>query len=165
MSVLLAAVSGVLATPVPTPSPIVVHDTITKVVTVVAASPQLVGGLELAGLALAGYLASVLHGVFEKLSKRPDGWSRGFNVALQVCVGLAVSAVAGLIAGTLVPTLRGVEDFLGSFLIVMGSSQTRYTFFKWVQSLGSGTSAPNPVDKTQQDNAAAEAVIPQKASL
>lgn len=156
MSTTVQAVATVAASP--SPSPLVVHDTVTKVVTVVQASPLLVAGLQVAGLALAGYLASVLHQVFETLSKRPDGWSRGFNVSLQVLVGLVVSAVAGAMSGTLALNQRGILDFLGSFLIVMGSSQTRYIFFKWVESLGTDAVEPDPV-------IAADEVVPQKATV
>lgn len=161
MSAILAVAQTVVATPVATPIVQVVHDTITKVVTVPALSPQLVTGLMLAGLALAGYLASVLHQIFESLSKKPSGWARGFNIALQVVAGLAVSAVASYIAGTLALSWASLEDFLGQFLIVMGTSQTRYAFFKWVNSLGTSTSVADPIETTTT----ADVEVPRKAAV
>lgn len=157
----LAVAQIVSQAPVAAPAVQVVHDTVVVTKTVPALSATLVTGLMLAGLAIAGWLMSRLHEVFEGLSKRTDGWSRGVNIVLQVLVGLVVSAVASYINHTLTLSWASAEDFVGQFLIVFGSSQGRYTFFKWVRSLGTSSESVSPV----LDAAPAEPVIPVKAAV
>lgn len=164
MSMLLAVVTtaqAVVASPTPSPSPQVVQVTHEVVRTVQVASPELIKYAELALLVVGGLGASILHQVFESLSKRKDGWSRGFNLSLQVLLGLTVAALSAFINGQLILTWDSAINFAAMFLIVLGTSQGRYAFKKWVDSLGTDSATPDPVAAL----GVPDAIIPTKASV
>lgn len=169
MSLLLAVASSVVqavvATPTPSPSPQVVQ-VIHEVVKTVQAAPQAtvdqIKYAELALLVVGGLGASLLHQIFESLSKRKDGWSRGFNVFLQVLLGVTVAALSAFVNGQLLLSWDSAINFAAMFLIVLGTSQGRYSFKKWVDSLGTDNVATDPVNA---DPSVPDQVIPTKASV
>lgn len=146
MGLLLSAVQSVAATPLPTPEVIVktVHD----VVTVPAATPEVMKSAQLGLLFLAGLGGSWMHQFFEALSRRKDGWSTGVNVTLQFLFGVTVAALAAFVNGELQLTFSSVSDFVSSLLVVLGTSQGRYMFKKWTDSLGSDNVLPVPTPQT-----------------
>lgn len=160
MSALLAVVSSVVASPSPLPSPVVVHDTILKTITVAAHSPQFMRGAQLALLFLVGLGGSWVHQFFQSMSKKPGGWSDGVNIALQFLFGIVVATVAAFVTGGLTLDWASAENFAASLLVVLGTSQGRFMFKKWTDSLGTDELAPSPLDP-----AAADPSVPQKASL
>ena len=166
MSILLAAITNVaqavVASPTPLPSPLVVHDTITKLVTVPAVSPELMKAAQVALLFVAGLGGSWFHQFIEALSKRKDGFSTGVNVSIQFLFGILVAALAAFVSGNLHLTVDSALDFLASLLVVLGTSQGRYMFKKWTESLGSDEPLPSP---TAQSQAGLVDEVPRKAAV
>lgn len=148
MSALLGVVQAAVASPTPLPSPVVVHDTITKFVTVAAHSPEFMRNMQLLLLFLVGLGGSWAHQFFQAMSKKPGGWSDGVNIALQFLFGIVVALVAAFVNGDLQPTLSSLSDFGASLLVVLGTSQGRFMFKRWTDSLGSDNVLPAPTATT-----------------
>jgi hypothetical protein len=151
VSVLLAAVTATVTTPVPTPSPLVVHDYITKIVQVQATlSPELLKGLTVLLLFLSGVGASIFHQVIEAVFGGKDGFSKGVNTFLSFLFGVVVAGLYIIVQGGITQINWDlITRFATALLVALGSSQGRWAFKKWVDSLGSDN--PVPVDQNGID--------------
>lgn len=137
MSVFLSAVTAVVTTPLPVATPVVVTNTVEVIKTVPAVSPELMKGAQVLLLLLSGIGASIFHQIIEAVfSKREGGWKATTNIALTFAFGLLIAALSAFVTGDLHLTYASGLDFLTTVLIVLGSSQGRYAFKKFVDSLG-----------------------------
>lgn len=138
MSLLLAALTAVTSTPLPTPSPQIIKETLQPVVQQVATTPAPVLELfQLLAVAGAGIVTSFVHQMLERGKLKSN-----INRLILAFYSTAGALGTAYLTGHLGWTVEDATVALTAFVTVLGSATGRYEVWKFLTSL---MSKPAPV--------------------